>query len=256
VGIGPEPVVRVTGGTASTASLGPGETGLSIALLPSGLGWNRALDWAVSSGKRGIGSGGGTGLEGRGGAVGLRAQCCSSTAPASWRTPCASRDRRRPSGSRQRMDCGGLPPLCEAGQGETWPSHWGGSRLGNGILAPRVEAEVLSARAARGPLRTGNSGRAGWFSFGSPSSGGTIGVRNGGRKRWAGERGMQAARRIRVRSRGPASFGLGPWRKLCWVWRPSGYRALAPAVPAQPPRQGVHKQKCAVSDLTSHHKVG
>jgi len=90
----------------------------------------------------------------------------------------AARIRRRRAGSRQRMDCVGLPPLCEAGQGETWPSHWGGNRLGNGILAPRVEAEVLSARAARGPLRTGNGGRAGWFSFGSPSSGGTIGVRN------------------------------------------------------------------------------
>ena len=168
----------------------------------------------------------------------------------------ASRPRRRRVGSRQRVECGGLPPLCEAGQGETWPSHWGGSRLGNGILAPRVEAEVLSARAARGPLRTGNGGRAGWFSFGSPSSGGTIGVRNGGRMVWGVGRWRRVAGRIRVRSSGPASFGLGPWRKLCWVWRPSGYRALAPAVPAQPPRQGVHKLKCAVSDLTSHPKVG
>jgi hypothetical protein len=100
--------------------------------------------------------------------------------PPSLPLSCAARVRRHHAESRQRMECGGLPPLCEAGQGETWPSHWGGSRLGNGILAPRVEAEVLSARAARGPLRTGNSGRAGWFSFGSPSSGGTIGVRNGG----------------------------------------------------------------------------
>ena len=168
----------------------------------------------------------------------------SDSAP-SWRTPNAARVRRRRAGPRQRMECGGLPPLCEAGQGETWPSHWGGSRLGNGILAPRVEAEVLSARAARGPLRTGNSGRAGWFSFGSPSSGGTIGVRNGGRMVWGVGRWRRVAGRIRVRSRGPASFGLGPWRKLCWVWRPSGYRALAPAVPAQPPRQPVQKLKCA-----------
>ncbi len=119
-------------------------------------------------------------MEDRLGAVGLRQQCAASKAPARWRTPAASRIQRHRSRLQQRMDCGGLPPLCEAGQCETWPSHWGGSRPGNGILAPRVKAEVPSARAACGSLPTGNSGRAGWFSFGSTSSGGTIGVRDGG----------------------------------------------------------------------------
>ena len=41
-------------------------------------------------------------------------------------------------------------------------------------------SRALVSRAGGGPVPTGNSGRAGWFSFGSPSSGGTIGVRNGG----------------------------------------------------------------------------
>ena len=55
------------------------------------------------------------------GAVGLRAQERSSRAPASWRTPNASRDRRRPAESRQRMECGGLPLLRDTGRGGTWP---------------------------------------------------------------------------------------------------------------------------------------
>ncbi len=59
------------------------------------------------------------------GAVGLRAQERSSTAPASWRTPNASRDRRRPAESRQRMECGGLPLLRDTGRGGTWPAKAG-----------------------------------------------------------------------------------------------------------------------------------
>ena len=118
-------------------------------------------------------------------------------------------------------------------------------------------SRALVSRAGGGPVPVGNGGSGGGVAAaGVARAEGRSECVTVGVKGWAGERGMQAARRIRVRSRGPASFGLGPWRKLCWVWRPSGYRALAPAVPAQPPRQGVHKQKCAVSDLTSHPKVG
>jgi hypothetical protein len=57
---------------------------------------------------------------------------------------------------------------------------------------------------------------------GSTSSGGTIGVRNGGNEGPGVGRWMRAGGRMRVHSSGPAGFGLGPGRKLCWVWRPSG----------------------------------
>jgi len=149
-----------------------------------------------------------------------------------------------------------------------WPG-WNGVlhrvvAIGRG-WKPAFQRDVTTTGGSRGTRfsswrRAGARGK--WWlrrrcsCSGSSKGGGTIGVRNGGRMVWGVGRWRRVAGRIRVRSSGPASFGLGPWRKLCWVWRPSGYRALAPAVPAQPPRQGVHKLKCAVSDLTSHPKVG
>jgi hypothetical protein len=79
--------------------------------------------------------------------VGLRAQWGCPTAPESRRTPNAPRPRRRRAESRQRMDCGGLPPLCEASGVETG--------LPTGCDHHRVEAATLCARAAGRPLRAG-----------------------------------------------------------------------------------------------------
>ena len=73
-----------------------------------------------------------------------RAWCRSSTAPASWRTPNASRVQRRRAGSRQRMECGGWRPLSELGRRELGPSC--------GLRSPQVEAEALCARAGGGLL--------------------------------------------------------------------------------------------------------
>ena len=97
----------------------------------------------------------------------------------------------------------------------------------------------MEAGFQRGAITTGGSKGAGHSSCGravargetvpvrvvycgSTSSGGTIGVRNGGNEGPGVGRWMRAGGRMRVHSSGPAGFGLGPGRKLCWVWRPSG----------------------------------
>jgi hypothetical protein len=153
------------------------------------------------------------------------------------------------------------PRRCPRSRGSAWSAaacrrcvRWPGW---NGVLhrvvaiglgwKPAFQRDVITTGGSRGTRfsswrRAGARGK--WWlrrrcsCSGSSKGGGTIGVRNGGRKRWAGERWMQAARRIRVRSRGPASFGLGPWRKLCWVWRPSGVPSAGAccARTAAPPR--------------------
>ena len=62
------------------------------------------------------------------------------------------------------MDCGGLPPLCEARRVEAgFPT---GRRP-----SPRVEVGALGTRAGRGPLRAGNGGPVGWYiSAGAPGA--------------------------------------------------------------------------------------
>ncbi len=112
--------------------------------------------------------------------------------------------------SRQRRECGGLPPLCEAGWSRTRPFNlrprWarmglttlripslrrasslvfpgrGGSQPSHWMLSPRVEAVALGPRAGGGSLRAGNGAPAGCSVCGSTSSGGRIGVRNLGGK--------------------------------------------------------------------------
>ena len=80
-------------------------------------GWNPALHWAMSSGEQPVRSF----VEGRSGVVGPRVGCRSSTAPASWRTPNASRVRRR------RADMKGrVPP-------RPWARVEPGSSVGDGI---------------------------------------------------------------------------------------------------------------------------
>jgi len=59
----------------------------------------------------------------------------------SWRTPNASRPRRRRAGWRQRMECGGLPPL--------WSLGWGGT----------AEARLWGAGADRAGTRPSCNGR-------------------------------------------------------------------------------------------------
>jgi hypothetical protein len=68
-------------------------------------------------------------------------------------------DRRRRAGSRQRMDCGGLPPLCGVG--------WVGSRLSHGMLSPRVEARALGLVLQEGRCVRENGGPAPGLSVGA-----------------------------------------------------------------------------------------
>jgi hypothetical protein len=147
------------------------------------------------------GVGYGTGLKDRGEAVGLRAQWGSSTAPASGRTPNASRSRRRRGESRQRMECGGLSPLCEAS----------GVKAGllTGCYHHRVEAGALGACDEGGRCARGKGGQEGWSIC---------------RRVYLQEHPQRRddAEGIRVRFSGPPSFGFRLGRKLCWVWRPSG----------------------------------
>ena len=65
----------------------------------------------------------------------------------------------------------------------------------------------------------------------------TVGV-----KGWAGEQGMQAARRIRVRSSGPAAG-----RKLCGVWRPSRRNERRPPL-FRHSRPTKGSKKCAAAE--------
>jgi len=124
---------------------------------------------------------------------------------------------------RQCQQAGALQTLREfggavRGRGSAWSaaacrrcvSSPSGAQPSHEMLSPRVEAGTLGGRATRGPLRA----RKRWLSRrslgGSTRSGGTMGVNNGGRKGWGVGRWMRVAERIRVRSSGPASFGLRP----------------------------------------------
>jgi len=174
-------------------------------------------------------------VEGGSGVGGFRVQWGSSTAPASWGTPNASRSRRRRGESRQRMECGGLPPLCEASGVE--------AGLPTGCYHHRVthrcSALEREEAAARGETVAQQGGR----SCGNTGSGETIGVRNGGRKSRAVGRWGRAAGRIRVCSSGPARFEVRRRRTLCWVWRPSDTTSAGPcgslkaALPSDPKRE-------------------
>ena len=116
-----------------------------------------------------------TSVQGRAGAVGLRQQCGGPKAPASWRTPNALRIRRRRAGARQRMQCGGWPPLCAVARVEPgsapsrcrWIEVKAGLRLGCSLLPPRGNQErsgpeLEEGRCAREtvPQQGGPSARA------------------------------------------------------------------------------------------------
>ena len=143
--------------------------------------------------------------------------------------------RKRRAGSRQRMQCGGLPPLWAVLRVEPGPAssrcHRTGVEAGlpAGCYPPRGEAGALGARAVGGPLRArGDGGPAGWSVCGRTSSGRTISVHNSGRMSRVVGRWIRASGSIRVHSSGPASLGLRPGRKHCWVWRPSGATGASP----------------------------
>ena len=106
----------------------------------------------------------GPGPQHPGGPIGLRQQCGRPKAPASWRTPNAARPRGRRAESRQRRNSGGLILLRDTARGRSRPSDW--------IQSPRVEAEVLRARAAGGLLRTGTVAQLGGLSTGAPAADG------------------------------------------------------------------------------------
>ena len=164
------------------------------------------------------------------GAASLRTGCCSSTAPASRRTPNASRIRRRRSGSRQRMQFGGSLLLRDPGRGGTRPSH--------GMLSPRVEAGAFGDRAGAGRCARGVVVRQGgdlgehWQRRDDPSA-------HRRKEGWAVGRRRRAAGRIGVHSSEAASCGPRPGRKVREVGRLSGATSPGPCCSRQPPRQGV-----------------
>ena len=119
----------------------------------------------------------------------------------------------------QAHECGGLPPLCEASRVEAGlPTgcYHHGLRQG----CPGSSGRRATARGKWWPSRGAICG--------DSDSEGTIGAGNGGEKGWAVGQWMRAAGRIRVRSSGPASFGLWPGRKLCGAWTPSGATSVGP----------------------------
>ena len=122
---------------------------------PPGPGWDWCLPRCVGSGPQKVVSSVGS----RSGAVGLRQQCGASTAPASGRTPNASRSRRR-HGSRGRAWTAAACRRCVSSPGGARPSHE--------MLSPRVEAGALGARASGGPLRAGKRWPSRRLSAGAP----------------------------------------------------------------------------------------
>jgi len=180
-----------------------------------------------------------------GGAVGLRQRCVASTAPDSGRTPNAAPAQRRRAGLlTPATPAYSVGPPEGLGRGGTRPSH--------GMLSPREEAGPLGARAVEGPLHAAKR----W-----PSR--VVYLREHRQRRddrstqqWkegVGRIGrwMRAAGRIRVHSSGPASLGLRPGRKLCWVWRPSGATSAGrccsgtAALPRGPKIEMHRKRHCA-----------
>ena len=297
-----------------------------------GPGWDWCLQRCVGSGPQKVVSFVGS----RSGAVGFRQQCGASTAPASWRTPNASRPRRcradmegrvpprplarvEPGPPPNRYPWAGVepgPPLGMWGDqqatGSSGESRDGAAALGRAVvLRQRQQAGALQTlRDLGGAVRTGRDAFyrvrwrdafhrvpwSGWnralhrilttgpgckpaFQGDAISTGGSRGAWGWSCRRavaggetvarrgspsagapaaeersecatvqeWAGPwgGGYELGGRMRVHSRGPASFGLGPWRDSGGFGDPLVYRAPAPAVSAQPPRQPVQKLKCA-----------
>gem|GEM_PF-6125675 len=112
------------------------------------------------------------------------------------------------------------------------------------------------ARAAGGPLLAGKRWPSSGSICGSISGGGTIAVRNGGRKGWALGRWRRAAGRIGVRSSGPAGFGLRPGRNSVGLGELLAHRAPAAAVPAQTLRQAVRNENAPCAAFAAGRVLG
>jgi hypothetical protein len=146
----------------------------------------------------------------------------------------AARIRRRRAGSPQRMDCGGLPPLCEVARVERGPASSRCHRAGVEAGLPtgcyhhgwKQGHSFLELEEGRCPRET--VAEQGGLASGVPAAEGRSECVTVGVKGWAGEQGMQAARRIRVRSSGPASFEVWPGWKLSRAWRPCGATSGGP----------------------------
>ena len=120
-------------------------------IVTIGRGWNPALEWTMSSGEQPIRSF----VEGRSGPVGLRARCYSSTAPASLRTPNASRPRRCPR-SRPSAWTAAACRRCvgRAGAGSGLPAGCDHHGLKQGGSVLELE-EACCARRNGGPAKGG-----------------------------------------------------------------------------------------------------
>jgi len=122
----------------------------------------------------------------------------------------------------------------------------GVTRPSKGMLSPRVDAGALGAGAAGGPLQAGKrwpSGVAHLQEHQQRRNDRSAQPRKNGPGRGAVDTSLEAGcvcsptdRPVLGSGQGGSSVGFGD---------PLVYRALAPAVPAQPPRQGVQKLKCA-----------
>jgi|GEM_PF-2660514 len=168
---------------------------------------------------------------------------------------------------RQRQQAGALQTLRDLGGAvRTWRDAFhrvpwpGWNRALHRILTtgpgcnPAFQGDAISTGGSRGAwgwsCRRAVAGRETVARRGGPSAGAPAAEERSECatvQEWAGPwgGGYELGGRMRVHSRGPASFGLGPWRDSGGFGDPLVYRAPAPAVPAQPPRQPVQKLKCA-----------
>ena len=123
----------------------------------------------------------------------------------------------------------------------------GVSRPSKGMLSPRVEAGALGAGAAGGPLQAGKRWPGAVVHLQEQQqrrNDRSAQPRKNGPGRGAVDTSLEpgcvcspADRPVLGSGQGGSSVGFGD---------PLVYRALAPALPAQPPRQPVQKLKCAV----------
>ena len=175
-------------------------------------------------------------VEGGSGVAGFRVQWGSSTAPASGGTPNASRSRRRRGESRQRVECGGLPPLCEASGVE--------AGLPTGCYHHRVthRCSVLEREeaAARGETVAQQGGRSAGTPAAEKRSGfataeGRAALWGGGDELRGGFVSVPVDRRVLKSGQGGRFVGFGD---------PLTQRVPAPAVPSKLPCQGIQRGKC------------
>ena len=146
-----------------------------------------------------------------------------------------------PSKSRQRMDCGGLLPLCGAGRGGLRPSC--------GLRLPRFETGALGARGGGGLLRAAKRwARKGGLFAGAPAAEGRL--ERAATERTAGQGAVEVAcPQYPCRFKRTGNFCSPAGTKSSCVWTLSGTMSAGIDLRGHPTRRPVQKLKCAVSKL-------